>query len=277
MDTLKLKSGFTIGSDPELFILDRNGDPVSAVGIIPGDKQNPYPVPGGAVQCDGMAAEYNTNPASTYEEFDSNTEVVLQHMRSFLPSGYELAALPSVTFTQKAWDNAPDEAKVLGCSPDFNAWSGGVNPPPEDLANPTMRCAGGHIHVGWTSGAGGSESHVGHCRDLVKQLDWFLGYWSLYHDADPTRRRLYGKAGSCRYKDYGVEYRTLSNFWVLDRELRRETWNRTCAAIDGMRKKFWPEDGNSHMVIECIDTSTRLEVLEEVYTFPLSNAPVSIF
>jgi hypothetical protein len=41
---------------------------------------------------------------------------------------------------------------------------------------------------------------------------------------------LYGKAGACRYKTYGVEYRTLSNFWVLSTDLRREVWERTMAA-----------------------------------------------
>lgn len=269
-EMLKPMKGFTFGSDPELFILDQNGEPVSAVGIIPGDKSNPYPVNGGAVQCDGMAAEYNTNPAKTYEEFEDNTETVLGELRKFLPTGYTLAALPSVVFSQKAWDAAPDEAKVLGCSPDFNAWTGGVNPPPEDVSNPTMRCAGGHLHIGWTSGAGDNIQHIRHCQDLVRQLDCYLGYWSLVHDTDPTRRRLYGKAGACRYKDYGVEYRTLSNFWVLDREIRREMWNRMVKAVSDMRTDYFPERKEySQLVVEAIDSSTRHTVLESVVSFPL--------
>src|SRR5690349_19504953 len=101
MEMLKPLKNFKFGSDPELFIFDRQGEPVSAVGIIPGDKSNPYPVKCGAVQCDGMAAEYNTDPASCWEEFNENTETVLSELRSFLPSGYELRAVPSVTFSQK--------------------------------------------------------------------------------------------------------------------------------------------------------------------------------
>jgi hypothetical protein len=272
MEMLTPMKGFTFGSDPELFIFDRNDEPVSAVGIIPGTKTEPYPVDCGAVQCDGMAAEYNTNPAATYEEFNHNTETVLSELRKFLPSGYTLKAVPSVVFSEKAWAEAPDEAKILGCSPDFNAWTGGVNPPPEDPKNPTMRCAGGHLHVGWTSGAGANLIHLKHCQDLVKQLDWYLGYWSLLHDPDPTRRRLYGKAGSCRYKDYGVEYRTLSNFWVLDQELRAETWNRMVKAILDMRTNYWPENATySSYVVESIDASKRSKPIEDVVPFPLTK------
>lgn len=270
MEMLKAFKGFKFGSDPELFIQNREGEFVSAVGIIPGDKQNPYSVKAGAVQCDGMAAEYNTDPASTYEEFEENTETVLGELRSFLPSGYTLHAVPSVVFSQKQWDAAPDEAKVLGCSPDFNAWTGDVNPPPEDPANPTMRCAGGHLHIGWTNDAEIDLQHIAHGRDLVKQLDGYLGYWSLLHDTDKNRRRLYGKAGSCRFKPYGVEYRVLSNFWVFDRDVRRELWNRMVQGILNMRTDYFPDSyHHKSLVIEAIDTAKRHETLEQVASFPI--------
>lgn len=271
MDTVALKprKGFKFGSDPELFIKNRDGEFISPYGIIPGDKSDPYPVDCGAVQIDGMAAEYNTDPASTYEEFEHNTETVLASLRSFLPSGYELCAVPSVTFSDKVWSETPDELKMLGCSPDFDAWTGSVNPPPEDLANPTTRCAGGHLHIGWTNDADGSTEHIGHCRDLVKQLDGYLGYWSLLHDTDPTRRRLYGKAGACRYKSYGVEYRVLSNFWVLDRDLRLQTWNRMVRAISDMRTDYFPDHNLSSLAVSKINESRRYLSLETAMSFPL--------
>lgn len=239
-------------------------------GIIPGDKHDPFPVECGYVQCDGMAAEYNTNPASTYEEFEHNTETVLAEMRKFLPSGYELCAVPSVVFTEKVWSETPDEAKVLGCSPDFNAWTGEVNPPPEDRKNPTMRCAGGHLHIGWVDDIEPTNPiHMEHCKDLVKQLDCYLGYWALMHDSDATRRKLYGKAGACRFKPYGVEYRTLSNFWVLDRDLRLQTWNRMVRAITDMKTAYFPNNHLAQIVIQKINESQRYIALENAVTFPL--------
>src|SRR3546814_4146318 len=135
-------------------------------------------------------------------------------------------------------DKASQKALELGCSPDYNAWTGGVNPPPDASQNPLMRCAGGHLHVGWTEGESlGSIQHVMNCSDLVKQLDWYLGLWSLGKDKDKVRRSLYGKAGACRIKPYGVEYRVLSNFWIKNKKSRLETWNRMVKGIEEMRSE----------------------------------------
>lgn len=242
MPALSLMPGITIGADPELFVFDPEGRPVTAAGLIPGTKEEPYKVPHGAVQVDGMAAEFNIDPVTTFGEFDRNIRRVRAALKDMLPAGYNLKSVPSVTFDEKAWEEAPDEAKALGCSPDYNAWTGKVNPPPRDPDNPTMRCAGGHIHIGWTKDADPrDETHANNCRDLVKQLDWYLGSWQVSVDEDTNRRRLYGKAGSMRIKDYGVEYRTLSNHWLGSEGTRRVLWNRMCVAIDDMRQGFVPE------------------------------------
>jgi hypothetical protein len=46
------------------------------------------------------------------------------------------------------------------------------------------------------------------------------------------RRGLYGKRGAYRPKSYGVEYRTLSNFWVGHPALCDWAWRATAKAID---------------------------------------------
>ena len=59
-------------------------------------------------------------------------------------------------------------------------------------------------------------------------MDYTLGLDSLLLDSDTRRRSMYGRAGSFRFKEYGIEYRTLSNFWIKnnksigDGDLRRE-------------------------------------------------------
>jgi hypothetical protein len=235
--------GFTFGCDPELVVINAEGKPVPA-DMIPGTKLEPHPVEGGAVQRDGFAAEFNTDPASTFREFNANIEKVLKALKGFLPEGYTLEARPSVVFDEDVFNAADDEAKALGCTPDFNAWTGEVNPPPIDEENPFLRTFSGHLHIGWIPGADQDTTdpqHMLNCRDLAKQADWWLGGWSVSKDTDPARRRLYGRAGAIRYKPYGVEYRVLSNFWVLSRDKRLAVWNRLMFAINDMQERFVPD------------------------------------
>ena len=169
--------------------------------------------------------------------------------------------------------------------PDFNAWEGNLNPPPDTSANPRTRCAGGHLHVGWTKDADLSDiSHILNGRDLVKQLDYYLGAWSLQKDGDPTRRSLYGKAGACRFKPYGVEYRVLSNFWVSTKTQRLTVWNRMQTAIHDMRRSFLPEAKPinskrsydfSSLLVSSINNSVRDPNLEQVFRFPISTIDAS--
>lgn len=263
--------GFTFGCDPELFIVDSKGKPVSAADIIPGTKAVPFKVRNGAVQRDGMAAEFNIDPVTTFKDFNSNITSVMKQMREMLPEGHEFLIAPSVVFDKDVWDAAPDDAKELGCTPDFNAWTGECNPPPNDPDNPYLRTASGHIHIGWTQDAEFDDpQHIINCQDLVKQLDWFLGPWSLTMDSDERRRKLYGKAGACRYKDYGVEYRVLSNFWLVNDSRRKAVWDRVNCAINNMRNGFFPEQYRNYcnMVRESIDTSTRNSFIETNFRFP---------
>lgn len=56
----------------------------------------------------------------------------------------------------------------------------------------------------------------------MKLFDVFVTIPSLFIDEDDRRREFYGKAGEMRLCDWGdsrgFEARTLSNFWVEDKE-----------------------------------------------------------
>lgn len=225
-----LPDGFTLGADPELFVFIGNR-PVSAHDLIPGTKVKPFPVPGGAIQVDGTAAEFNINPAVSFEEFDNNIDLVLGSLRGYLPANAELRAESFVVWEEDYFKELPFVARELGCMPDFNAWDGRRNPKPRLKESPTLRTAAGHIHIGFTQNASLQDpSHIVAAQLMAQLMDWHVGAWSCEVDTDKTRRLLYGKAGACRYKTYGVEYRTLSNFWVLNKSLRLEVWNKTAAA-----------------------------------------------
>jgi hypothetical protein len=208
----------TIGTDPEVFLYC-GGKPVSAHGVIPGTKRRPHKVDGGAVQVDGMALEFNTIPSSTYEGFAISIDKVLGELKKMIPEGHDLRFNSVASFGAEYIEAQPNEAKALGCDPDFDAYIEGPNDPPD--ASSSFRTAAGHVHLGWTKGVDPFDpDHFINCCILARQLDWYLGMPSVILDpAGVHRRQLYGKAGTFRPKSYGMEYRTLSNFWLAKPEL----------------------------------------------------------
>lgn len=228
-----------LGADPEVFIT-KDGVPHSAHGLIPGTKKRPKKVKDGALQVDGMAGEFNINPAKTQAEFVHNTQSVLSQLAMQLPAGHAILIQPSVKFDKAHFEAQPQVAKMLGCDPDFNAYTRHANKAPDN--NTTMRTAAGHVHVGWGKGFDiDSADHLAMCWDLVKQLDLFLGVPSVLLDKDGAeRRRMYGKAGCFRPKPYGCEYRVLSNFWLKSPELMQWVFDQTMLAVkELMNGKKW--------------------------------------
>jgi hypothetical protein len=236
-----------IGADPELFVTS-NGALVSAHGMIPGTKAEPHPVSRGAVQVDGLALEFNIEPARDKGEFVTSVLDVMSTLRSMVPEKYDFTVEPAMTVPDDVLTTAPEEALELGCDPDFNAYSMNANERP--AAGSTIRTAAGHVHVGWTDNQydydDDMRSHFHDAAGLTKQLDASLGLWSLSHDDDTVRRSMYGKAGAFRPKPYGMEYRVLSNFWLKSEELMEEVYDITKRAVEDFfdNRLFYPSHTN---------------------------------
>lgn len=226
-----------VGADPELFLKNPNsGDFVSAHNLIKGNKRKPFKVRSGAVQVDGTAAEFNIDPADSEEEFVTNIRAVYEQLKEMVP-GYNLVSEPVALYDLNYFQDLPDQAKELGCDPDYDAWTGRANPrPPQDRP---IRTASGHIHIGWLDEMIRNpfdESHYEECREVAKQLDYYLGIYSLNWDPDPMRRMMYGKAGAFRPKPYGMEYRVMSNVWVGNEALTRWIYNAAIKAVTDLRE-----------------------------------------
>jgi hypothetical protein len=227
--------GIKLGCDPELFVVNSEGKPRSAYGLVPGTKENPHKVNKGAIQVDGMALEFNIDPAETEDEFVDNIKTVMQELREACPSEFKFHIKPSVRFNHRHITAQPDEAKELGCMPDLSAYTLQENPRPD--ATTTLRTASGHIHIGLEEDADvTSEAHLLKYATLVKHLDLFLGLRSLEWDSDKTRRLLYGNPGAMRLKPYGVEYRVLSNQWLEKEELVRFVYRQTLRCIEDLKR-----------------------------------------
>lgn len=235
----------TIGADPEFFVRDQQG-PVPAVGLVPGTKVQPFPVPNGAIQVDGTALEFNIHPASSENEFVNNVVSVLGTMSERVKQKFLFT--PIVRFDKIVFDKLPGTAKLLGCDPDFCAYTLEANPlpvPPEGV-----RTASGHLHVGFTSNANPwSDEHFEKCASLVRQLDAAVGYPAqVFSPLNSERQKYYGNFGAFRPKTYGVEYRVLDNTWLRHEELMKWVYRQTRWATslweDGVDITLWSDMPN---------------------------------
>jgi hypothetical protein len=225
-----------IGADPEFFVCDKGGKYISAHGLVSGTKKTPLPVVNGAVQVDGMALEFNIDPAKDLNQFTNNISSVLSQLRSMVEPSLDFKFDPVAPFGKEVIDVQPLEARELGCDPDFNAWHNG-QPNPRPNADFDFRTASGHIHIGWTKDEDiNNPDHLEACIMVTKQLDCSLGVSEPLWCEPNNRKELYGKLGAFRPKPYGVEYRVLSNAWLRTERLRELVYTSAKKAVDDLYK-----------------------------------------
>ena len=215
-----------IGHDCEVLLQDATGKHISVIGYINADKWHPMQIPdmpaGFTLQEDNVALEYGAPPASSAEELIFSMEAVMKHSLAYLP-GLSFSKL-SCTIYDKDQMMHP-AAHVFGCEPDFCAWDKSTNKSPHP-EHPFMRSAGGHIHVETKEDP----------YEVAKAMDLYLGVPSILMDDGEQRKQMYGNAGACRVKPYGVEYRTLSNFWMFEPKYMSWVWNATERALANLGK-----------------------------------------
>lgn len=246
-----------IGSDPELFV-GKDNQVLTAIGLVGGTKDEPRPVPLGALQEDNVLLEYNIDPAASLEEFTKNIKGVLEEGRKVLAEhGLDVIRnLSSHIYDEDLLMAAGEQAWVFGCEPDYNGWTKRVNEMPREV-NPMLRTAGGHIHIGF-----GHLERVtkGNSRTVIKMCDILLGLPSVLLDPDDRRKQLYGKAGAMRFKPYGAEYRTLSNFWLFSDELIAWAYQGGVAAYERREELDAMEDFiGAEKIQEIINTGNKYE------------------
>jgi len=210
-----------LGSDPETFLQDASGKPISSIGYINADKWNPMQIPdmpaGFTLQEDNVSLEYGIPPASSREEFIRSINEVMAKSLEYLPE-LSFSKLSCIIFPEDQMKHPM--AHIFGCEPDFNAWTLKENKKPQP-PHPLMRSAGGHVHVET------AQDPV----DVIRRMDLFLGVPSVLMDQGEQRKQMYGAAGAHRVKSYGVEYRTLSNFWIYEDRLKGWVWDNTARAL----------------------------------------------
>ena len=239
------------GSDPELFVWsDEMETIVPVLGLLGGTKKNPKPLesPGFFVQEDNVLAEFNIPPADSKEKFIAAIHNGIAMVADAMPRGF----VPVVKTSHRFYPFALEDprAKEFGCDPDFNAWRDEEvpNEAPDTSGDETLRVAGGHLSTGY------NDPNKETNKLLVRLYDAYLGVPSVVLDSDTDRRKLYGKAGSYRNKNFGVEYRTLSSFWIGSPELTGWVWDRAMQAIEHLNRGDFSALDYEAFIIDTINT-----------------------
>ena len=237
-----------MGADPEFF-LKRGDEFYPSCGIIGGTKEKPLPltesgIPGLSVQEDNVAVEITTAPWDNRKGFVTALTNSVDYLPMIFPEELDLSLSEdcSAYFDPKYLTS--EQAQEFGCDPDVNAYTGRLNEISEESKVSNFRTCGGHVHIGFVGELGKLE-----VRRFVRALDLYLGVPSLFLDKDTERRKLYGAAGAFRYKDYGIEYRTLSNFWMFSPNLIGWVWDAVHLAAD----KFNMDQSGEFMSADTVD------------------------
>lgn len=243
----------SVGTDPELFVVDKKDKLIPAFKFLP--EKNDAKRSNVHQYWDGFQAEFDfSSPYQCLEEMAWDIQASLgsilerarehdKHAKLSIQNVFELS--------KEVLDTAETHQVELGCKPSFNIY----DDKGERVANPRKlmhRFAGGHMHFSLKDGR-----DVPDYGKSVHALDSVLGIWSVGAAAsldNPIRRKYYGLAGEYRKpiyrsdgwegqrRTFGIEYRTLSNFWLCHPAIYHLTWDIGRLAIwfaDSEFFKYW--------------------------------------
>lgn len=276
-----------LGCDPEIFA-SKDGELVPAFRFLRSKQRINMlkaKIYRSQMYWDGYQAEMRwPNGHSCVTELVNAIQVGLWRMNRQLKRivpGASLIIQNTVRLPETELCNAPDQFIQFGCDPSHNVY--GLKPMLID--NPRKmpwRWAGGHIHFSYIFEAPLAEYPImEQAHKHIENLDKVLGVWAVgaARNIDvPMRRQFYGLPGEFRLPKHaayewvadildgivsgwhyekvntipGLEYRTLSNFWLCHPRITQITLEIARMAI--LRGDYWKADKS-----EVIETISKMD------------------
>lgn len=198
------------GTDPEGFF-EKGGQIIGSEKLIPPRGINNY---SGRVVRDGVQFELNPISSPSVSRLGRNISGLFGTLQRKLDQnkGVSICFDGLVEVSEKELNSLSPATRILGCNPSFNAYED--RPITVDPVLYRKRSSGGHIHTGSNDPNFRKER-----RQAIYVYDIVVGNACVLLDRDPgakERRENYGRAGEFRLPDHGLEYRTISNFWLRD-------------------------------------------------------------
>lgn len=241
-----------MGCDPEFFF-SKKGEVVGAERVLSKDgiiydqkkarAEGRYTYDGGIytdrpnskIVIDGVQAElnprYNACRANLGNEIGACFRELYEQIRG--DKNLNVDFTPVVEISKKELESLSIKSRVFGCAPSMNIHTASKSKISVDPSVYRFRSAGGHIHLGLFEDRNSYDlkkkleinkilMETFNPNRLVPILDIILGNTCVLIDRNELakeRRKVYGKAGEYRLPPYGLEYRTLSNFWLQSYQL----------------------------------------------------------
>ena len=252
------------GCDPEFFFERKGSHIIGAEKVLPEGLKMPANVYNTVTQkyekafsgfvLDGVQVELNPSPNPCRANLANEMKRHFQALKKKLESMPDIQASFSqvIDLPQDELDSLGEAAKVFGCAPSFNTHNQTASVK-VDAATYLKRSAGGHLHFGLNEHKLMMQERV----RAVPLLDILVGNTCVLIDRDPgnrVRRENYGRAGEYRLPKHGLEYRTLSNFWLRSYQLMSMVmglWRLALSILNTtLQNENWRQDvdacGNGH-------------------------------
>lgn len=219
-----------MGCDPEFFFTSK-GEVIGAEKVF--KKDGLQVTAGSKFIIDGVQAELNPRPNHCRANLANEIVLCFQGLEHELRTnhkGVKADFSRTVEITEANLNELDEQSRKFGCAPSqsIDKKKAAFNIAGIDPATYRVRAAGGHIHIGDLQGnkdlSKVKYSQEGMLRALttdhektVTMLDIICGNTSVLLDRNVgniERRKVYGRAGEFRLPSHGLEYRTLSNYWL---------------------------------------------------------------
>ncbi len=227
----------TLGCDPEFFFSGSKGQTTGAEKVLPengityqpgtANYDGSYTSRGpkeSKIVIDGVQAELNPRANTCRANLGNEISACFRDLHKTLKAqgkGVGVNFMPMVKLTKKELDSLSEKSKTFGCAPSTNLYTAAESKITVNPKKYLKRSAGGHLHLG-ANGDANIKKTLQNVDEMVYMLDIIVGNTCVLLDRNPNnveRRKVYGRAGEFRLKEYGLEYRTLSNFWLQSYQL----------------------------------------------------------
>lgn len=247
MNKLKDYKEVILGCDPELFIEDKHGV-VGSEAVVPKGGLCVDEKGNSRVIRDGVQVEFNPLPKTCRQLLASELARCFRSLdEQTCGKDIKVSSSVVVEMAKSTFDKLQDEnAKKFGCAKSYNTYK--TKKASEIKVDPSKylkRGAGGHIHLGYGRSKT-LKAVLTNYKTIVPLMDIIVGNTCVLLDTDPAnkeRRKNYGRAGEYRKPKHGLEYRTLSNFWLRHYSLMSLVFGLSKfavnVALEGLEDEFF--------------------------------------